>query len=207
MRCRCPEFSSWRQRRVQSLFHCTCHRHFQVTKDVQFIKYRLTTDTEKSFNSAQCLVPTGDLPTKSYLFLFNSDSQSFNLTLFIFFILFYSSEGLLCLYLGVWQYLVEVAPSCTVSDELDLSLLVSQVLLLVEFVCQSLQFSQGQLQWKPVAVRLWSIFQHVLNNNSQSNQLLSLTYMWVWVSEWVRLYLYSTFYSCFTMRSLGFSSL
>lgn len=59
-------------------------------------------------------------------------------------------------------HLAEVAVAHAVSQLLDLSLLVSQTLLFVELLSQSLQLSESQLQRQPVSVGLWCVLQHVL---------------------------------------------
>lgn len=59
-------------------------------------------------------------------------------------------------------HLAEVAVPHTVCYLLDLSLLISQTLLFIELLSQSLKLSESQLQGQPVSVGLCSVFQHVL---------------------------------------------
>lgn len=64
-------------------------------------------------------------------------------------------------------HLVKVSAPRTVCYLVNLSLLISKMLLFVEFLSQGLQFSESQLQGQPITVGLWSVFQHVLNNNNK----------------------------------------
>lgn len=67
-------------------------------------------------------------------------------------------------------HLAEVA-SCTLCDLLNLSLLISQTLLFIQFLGEGLQLGESELQGQPVSVGRWRVSQHVLfKTNEKSEQ-------------------------------------